>query len=103
MSNSKLQVTLLADEWKSSKGGLSTINRELAIHLAEHPNVSVTFLVPECTEDDKNESSACNVRIVKAQEHYAFNPVDLLSFPPDDLSIDIIIGHGVKLGKHAQR
>ena len=102
MSNSKLQVTLLADEWKSSKGGLSTINRELAIHLAEHPNVSVTFLVPECTEDDKNESSACNVRIVKAQEHYAFNPVDLLSFPPDDLSIDIIIGHGVKLGKHAQ-
>ena len=66
MSNSKLQVTLLADEWKSSKGGLSTINRELAIHLAEHPNVSVTFLVPECTEDDKNES------VIRIHESHIF-------------------------------
>ena len=102
MSNSKLQVTLLADEWKSSKGGLSTINRELAIQLAKHPNVSVTFFVPKCTEDDKNASSGCNVRIVKARERHAFDPLDWLSFPPDDLSIDIIIGHGVKLGKQAQ-
>ena len=102
MSNSKLQVTLLADEWKSSKGGLSTINRELAIQLAKHPNVSVTFLVPKCTEDDKSASNSHNVRIVKAQEQFGFDPVDWLSFPPDDLSIDIIIGHGVKLGKHAQ-
>ena len=102
MSNSKLHVTLLADEWKSSKGGLSTINRELAIQLAKHPNVSVTFFVPKCTEDDKNASSGCNVRIVKARERHAFDPLDWLSFPPDDLSIDIIIGHGVKLGKQAQ-
>ena len=102
MSNSKLHVTLLADEWKSSKGGLSTINRELAIQLAKLPNVSVTFFVPKCTEDDKNASSSCNVRIVKARERYGFDPVDWLSFPPNDLPIDIIIGHGVKLGKHAQ-
>ena len=103
MSNSKLQVTLLADEWKSSKGGLSTINRELAIHLAKHPNVSVTLFVPKCTEDDKIAGGNCNVRIVKAQERPGFDdPVDWLSFPPNDLSIDIIIGHGVKLGKHAQ-
>ena len=102
MSNNKLQVTLLADEWKSSKGGLSTINRELAIQLAKHPNVSVTFLVPKCTEDDKNSSSDFKVRIVEAQEKDGFDPIDWLSFPPDDLSINIIIGHGVKLGKYAQ-
>ena len=31
----KVQVTILASEWGSSKGGLSTINRELAIQLAK--------------------------------------------------------------------
>ena len=53
--HSILNVSLLANEWGSSKGGLSTINRTLAIHLAKHPNVEVTFLVPEfmCGEEDK--------------------------------------------------
>ncbi|CAH3180166.1 unnamed protein product [Porites lobata] len=32
-----LKVTLLANEWGSSRGGLSTINRTLAIHLAKRP------------------------------------------------------------------
>ena len=50
-----LKVTLLANEWGSSKGGLSTINRTLAIHLAKDPHVEVTILVPEfeCGEKDK--------------------------------------------------
>ena len=30
-----LNITLLASEWKTSEGGLSTFNRELAIHLAQ--------------------------------------------------------------------
>ena len=30
-----IRVTILASEWGSSKGGLSTINRELAIQLAK--------------------------------------------------------------------
>ena len=42
-----LRVALLANEWGSSKGGLSTINRTLAIHLAKDANVEVTILVPE--------------------------------------------------------
>ena len=33
----------------------------------------------------------------------AFNePLDWLSFPPRDLATDVIIGHGVKLGRQAQ-
>ena len=42
---STLKVTLLGSEWNSSAGGLSTLNRELAIHLSKHPKVEVTLLV----------------------------------------------------------
>ena len=42
-----LNITLLASEWKSSAGGLSTLNRELAIHLSQIQNVRVSLLVPE--------------------------------------------------------
>ncbi|XP_078380052.1 uncharacterized protein LOC144662997 isoform X2 [Oculina patagonica] len=102
MSSRTLRITLLADEWKSSKGGLSTMNRELAIHFAKHPNVAVTFFVPRCTEDDKKAASSHGISIVKAKERPGFESIDWLCFPPSDLVIDIIIGHGVKLGKQAQ-
>ena len=31
-----------------------------------------------------------------------FEHLDWLCFPPEDLQIDIVVGHGVKLGKQAQ-
>ena len=103
MSGRKLQITLLADEWKSSKGGLSTMNRELAIELAKQPHVAVTFFVPKCTEEDKKAAGKHNIRIVEAEKRVGFNePLDWLSFPPRDLVADVVIGHGVKLGKQAQ-
>ncbi|KAL9963908.1 hypothetical protein ACROYT_G027463 [Oculina patagonica] len=102
MSGRTLRITLLADEWKSTKGGLSTINRELAIQLAKHPKVRVTFFVPKCAEDDKKAASIHNISIVKAKERPGFESIDWLCFPPGDLAIDIIIGHGVKLGRQAQ-
>ena len=47
-----LNITLLASEWNSSAGGLTTLNRELAIHLSQIQNVRVSLLVPEgaCNE-----------------------------------------------------
>ena len=42
-----LHVTLLGGEWSSSAGGLSTINRELAIHLSNHSTLKVSLLVPD--------------------------------------------------------
>ena len=95
-------ITLLASEWKSSKGGLSTINRELAIQFAKLSNTSVSFFVPDFSDEDKREASKYNVKIVKAEERPGFSPVDWLTFPPKDLAIDFVIGHGVILGKQAQ-
>ena len=87
----------MASEW-----GLSTINRELAIQLAKCPEVEITFFVPQCSEEDRKVALKHNVKIVKATPLLGFEQLDWLSFPPEDLQIDIIVGHGVKLGKHAQ-
>ena len=98
----KLQVTILASEWGSSKGGLSTINRELAIQLAKYPEVEITFFLPQCSQEDKKLALEHNVKIVEATPLSGFEQLDWLCFPPEDLQIDIIIGHGVTLGKQAQ-
>ena len=98
----KVQVTILASEWGSSKGGLSTINRELAIQLAKCPEVEITFFLPQCSQEDKKLALRHNVKIVEATPLSGFEQLDWLCFPPEDLQVDIIVGHGVKLGKQAQ-
>ena len=99
-----LKITLLGSEWNSSAGGLSTFNRELAIHLSEHPEVDVTLLVPEgaCKDEEKNEAKSYGVNIVDAKCQAGLDPLDWLSCPPKDLHIDIVIGHGMKLGRQVQ-
>ena len=104
-SSTALSVTLLASEWDSSKGGLSTFNRELATELAQHEQVKVTLLVPQysCSEEGKRKAESHKVSIREAEERPGYDdPLDWLSFPPRDLAIDIIVGHGGKLGKQAQ-
>ena len=98
----KVQVTILASEWGSSKGGLSTISRELAIQLAKFPEVEITVLLLRCSEEDKNQALMSNVKIVEAKRHPGFDELDWLSFPPEHLQIDVIVGHGVKFGRQAQ-
>ena len=104
-SATALKVTLLGSEWSSSMGGLSTINRQLAILLAKHSEVDVTLLVPQfaCSEDEKRMASSHNVSIQEAEKLAGFSdPLEWLSFPPRDLVIDFVLGHGAKLGKQAQ-
>ena len=103
-ARSVLKVTLLGSEWNSSEGGLSTLNRELAIYLSKHPKVEVTLLVPEgvCKDEEKREAGNNEITIVEAEEQTGYDPLDWLNFPPKDLSIDVIIGHGKKLGRQVQ-
>ncbi|XP_067040083.1 protein NLRC3-like [Acropora muricata] len=101
--SSKLQVTILASEWGSSKGGLSTINRELAIQLAKFACVKVTFFLPKCSDEDKKAAASHNVSILKAVRRTGYHDeLDWLSSPPHNLRIDVVVGHGVKLGRQAQ-
>ena len=98
----KVQVTILASEWGSSKGGLSTINRELAIQLAKCPEAEVTFFLPKCSEEDKKLALQHNVTIIEATRRPGLKELEWLLFPPEHLEIDVIVGRGVKLGKQAQ-
>ncbi|XP_022777633.1 uncharacterized protein LOC111319069 [Stylophora pistillata] len=98
--NRTLKVTLLSNEWKSSTDGeLSTINRELAIQLAKHPNVDVSVLLPSCSREDRSSAKSHNVKLIEAQRVPGVEPVLWLSSPPRNHTMDCVIGHGVHLGR----
>ncbi|XP_067018295.1 uncharacterized protein [Acropora muricata] len=102
-SSGKVQIVILASEWGSSKGGVSTINRELAIQFAKLPDFEVTFFLPKCSPENKAETlSQFGISIVEAERRPGFEDLEWLSFPPDEMQIDVILGHGVKLGRQAQ-
>ena len=102
-STEKLRVTLLSSEWKSTKGGLSTINRVLAIQLARHPNVEVSVYLPQYSEEDKQvAASQYSVKLIEAEPMTGFEPVYWLSFLPKDHAVDCVIGHGTVLGRQVQ-
>ena len=101
-SNRRLRVTLLSSEWKSTKGGLSTINRELAIHLAKHPSVEVSIYLSECDEEDKRVAANHNIHLIETEELVGFNKDVWLSSLPKDHAVDCVIGHGVVSGPQAQ-
>ena len=94
-----LTVTLLSSEWKSSKGGVSTISRELAIQLAEHPDVEVYVYLPKCSEEDKKVAGRHNVQLIEAEELPGFEPIDWLASLPKGHLPHCLIGHGLHLGR----
>ena len=92
-------MTLLSSEWRSTKGGLSTINRELAIQLAKHSNIEVSMYLPQCSEKDKRAAAAHNVCIIEAEQIPGHDPIDWLATIPRDHQMDFVIGHGIHLGR----
>ena len=99
-----LYITLLGSEWNSLAGGLSTLNREFAIHLAQHKNVRVSLLVPEgaCNDRDKKEARSFDINVVEAKQRPGYEPLDWLGIPPEGHRMDVVVGHGVKLGRQVQ-
>ena len=97
-----IKVTILASEWGSSKGGLSTINRELAIQLAKFYDCKVTLFLLKCSQENKEEAKHHGISIIEAERQPGYEELDWLSFPPQDLQIDVVVGHGVILGKQAR-
>ena len=99
-----MDITLLGSEWNSSAGGMSTLNRELAIYLSQHPMVRVSLLVPEgvCNDEDKKEAQSFGIHVLDARKRPGYDPLDWLCFPPEGHKMDVVVGHGVKLGRQVQ-
>ena len=94
---------MLSSEWRSTKGGLSTVNRVLAIQLAKHPSVEVSVYLPQCSEEDKRVAASHNVQLIEAEEMAGYdNPVDWVSSLPNGHVVDCVIGHGAILGGQVQ-
>ena len=66
--------------------------------------MNVSLLVPEgaCNYEEKNEALTYGITVVEAKRRAAFDRLDWLSFPPHEHLMDIVVGHGVKLGRQIQ-
>ena len=78
------------------------MNRELAKCLGQRPDVEVTILLPQFDEPEKKEANHCNVRLTTPEPMPGVHPKMVLGFPREDLDIDVVIGHGQRLGVPAQ-
>ena len=99
ISSKKLKVTLLGYEWRSTKGGLSTINRELAIQLAKNKNVEVSMYLPLFSEEDERAAAGFTVCLLKAKKKPGYDPIEWVASVPEDHHMDIVIGHGFHFGR----
>ena len=101
----RINVMFLCDEWKSSKGGLSTFNREFAVNLAKttSDSIKVHCYVLQSDELCREDARQHGVNLITARSiPGSTDPLDWLKIPPPELSNpDIVIGHGRKFGTPA--
>ena len=97
-----IDAMFLCDEWKSSKGGLSTFNRELAINLAETTTGSMKIhcYVSRSDDQDREDAKQHGVNLITAQTvPGSGDPLEWLKIVPPELPHPhIVIGHGRKFG-----
>ncbi|KAL9961138.1 hypothetical protein ACROYT_G030030 [Oculina patagonica] len=101
-----IDVLFICDEWGSSKGGLSTFNREFAVNLAKASTgkIKIHCYVCSSSEEDRQDASKQGVNLITARR--LPGSVDLmegLKMPPSDLPYPhVVVGHGRKFGSAAQ-
>ena len=95
ISSRKVKVTLLSCEWGSTKGGLSTINRELAILLAKNDNMEVS----NCTFLCAVRKMKVQRLVLEAKKKPGYDPIDWLASVLRVHHINIAIGHSIHLGR----
>ena len=104
-SRPAINVLFLCDEWKSSKGGLSTFNREFAVNLAKTTTgrIKVHCYVSQSDELSREDARQHGVNLITAQSiPGSVDPLDWLKLPPPELpNPDIVVGHGRKFGTPA--
>ncbi|KAA3509206.1 glycosyltransferase [Agrobacterium rosae] len=101
---SRRNILLVATEWSSTHGGISTLNRELCIALATIGH-RIQCLVVDASDVDKNDAIGRSVRLVRTRQSAGITGREqLLLCERDDLETtpDIVIGHDHVTGSYAR-
>ena len=95
-----LQITVASN----TEGWDIVMNEQLIKALARDERVKVSGFVPWNTQEQRDQAKRMNISLYDAEEQCGFDSNELLSYPPDDLEIDILIMHsyGRDVGKQAQ-
>lgn len=102
-----LRILILATEWESRHGGLSSFNRTFCRFLAADGCEVYCYLPKTPSAKEQEEADSLSVRLVGPRDSFqsdALGEKYLLCFPPNipiDLEIDWIIGHGHVTGPAA--
>ena len=100
-----INVMFVCDEWGSSKGGLSTFNREFAVNLAKAASdrIKVHCYVCSSSEEDRLDAKKQGVNLITARRTPGSNdPMEWLKIPPPELPTpDVVVGHGRKFSSPA--
>ncbi|XP_078382491.1 uncharacterized protein LOC144665187 isoform X1 [Oculina patagonica] len=98
----RINVLFICDEWGSSKGGLSTFNREFAVNLAKASRESLKIYCYVCksSEEDRQDASKQGVNLITAERVPGSSyPTEGLKNPPPEIKhLDVVVGHGRKFG-----
>ncbi|MEU7908514.1 glycosyltransferase [Actinoplanes sp. NPDC049118] len=102
-SRPPLRILVVATEWSSHAGGLSTYNRRLCVALAQ-AGAEVTCLAASATSVEVDAAAAERVRLVQAIASPGSSPQEALYRPPTLIGgpPDVVIGHGRITGPAAQ-
>src|SRR5437870_2163416 len=102
-SSQSLTVLVVATEWESRHGGLSTFNRDLSRAIAAIGH-RVFCLVPWASRDEIEAAAAFNVELVVAEDAALSEDVRLSTHRelPNGEIPDIVIGHGRVTGPAAK-
>ncbi|XP_015749790.1 PREDICTED: D-inositol 3-phosphate glycosyltransferase-like [Acropora digitifera] len=59
--------------------------------------------LPQCSEEDKGAAAKFRVNLLKAEKKPACDPIEWLASVPRDHCMDVVIGHGIHLGRQVLR
>ncbi|GAB2575309.1 hypothetical protein Aab01nite_14550 [Paractinoplanes abujensis] len=98
------RILLVAGEWKSSKGGISTFNRDLAVAFAE-AGCEVHVMLPQTDPTERDLALKSGVTLVVPPTVPGLRGTEALltrpRFESDEYVPDVIVGHGRILGPYA--
>ncbi|XP_015752963.1 PREDICTED: uncharacterized protein LOC107332737 isoform X1 [Acropora digitifera] len=101
-SRKSLELMFVCDEWKSTKGGLSTFNRYLAKSMAKYGRrpINVYCYLPQSDENDRQDARENGVSLLTAGKLPGNpSPLDWLKCPPKELpNPSVVLTHGRKFG-----